>query len=404
MTMARDHRRPHRAVIPRSALVPLIVFVVAGAGAVTSLAAATAHHVHPLWHWQLPRGFPTPRVPGNNPMSSAKVALGRRLFYDPRLSGDGTESCSSCHQQRLAFTDGRAHAVGSTGQQTPRSALSLDNVAYNATLAWANPALVTLEEQMETPLFGEHPIEMGVTDANESRILARLRADAWYRVHFHEAFPAARDPISFTAIVRSIASFERTIVSADSRYDRYLRHQATLTPSQRRGMNLFMSERTGCTHCHGSFIFNDQDSYVGAPDEPLSFHNTGLYNVGGTGAYPAPSRGLFDITGLPADMGRFRAPTLRNVALTAPYMHDGSIKTLRDVIDFYAAGGRDITTAANAGDGRVNPYKDAEIAPIDLSARDRSDLVAFLKTLTDYNLINNPHLSNPFHRQPHARR
>ena len=398
MSTARDHRKRRGAAIPRSTLVSLLL-VIGGACAITSLAAAMNSRSSGGWVWQLPRGFPQPRVPAGNPMTAAKVVLGRRLFYDRRLSGNDTESCSSCHQQRLAFTDGRAQAVGSTGELTPRSAPSLVNVAYNATLTWANPALVTLEQQVEVPLLSEHPVEMGVTDANEGRILARLRGDRWYRVHFRQAFPAAKQPVSFTTIVRSLAAFERTIISADSRYDRYLRGKATLTAAERRGMNLFMGERTGCTHCHGSFIFNDQDSYVGAPNETPQFHNTGLYNLGGTGAYPAPNRGLFEITGVPSDMGRFRAPSLRNVALTAPYMHDGSIKTLADVIDFYAAGGRVIRSGPLAGDGRANPYKDAEIAPIKLSARDRADLVAFLKTLTDWSLVRNPRFSNPFHHQ-----
>jgi len=390
-------------VVPRSTLTSLLV-VIGGAFAITSLASAVNSRSSDGWVWQLPRGFPQPRVPKNNPMTSAKVALGRRLFYDPRLSGNGTESCSSCHQQRLAFTDGRAQSIGSTGQLTPRSAPSLVNVAYDATLTWANPALVTLEQQVEVPLLSEHPVEMGVTDANEGRILTRLRGDRWYRVHFRQAFPRSKQPISFSAIVRSIAAFERTIISADSRYDRYLRRQATLSAAERRGMNLFMSERTGCTHCHGSFIFNDQDTYLGAPNETPQFHNTGLYNLGGTGTYPAPNRGLFEITGVPTDMGRFRAPSLRNVALTAPYMHDGSIKTLADVIDFYAAGGRNITSGPLAGDGRTNPYKDAEIAPINLSARDRADLVAFLKTLTDWSLVRNPRFSDPFRHPRQSKR
>jgi cytochrome c peroxidase len=277
-------------------------------------------------------------------------------------------------------------------------------VAYNTTLTWANPALVTLEQQMEVPLFGDHPVEMGVTDANKGRILARLRRDPWYRVRFRLAFPRAKQPVSFTTIVRSIAAFERTIVSADSRYDRYLKRKATLSPAEKRGMNLFMSERTGCTHCHGGPNFNDQMTYVGAPDERPLFHNTGLYNLGGTGAYPAPNRGIFESTGRPADMGRFRAPSLRNVALTAPYMHDGSIKTLREVIDFYAAGGRVISHGPLAGDGRANPYKDAEISPLNLSARDRADLVAFLRSLTDWRVVKDRRFSDPFRDRPNERR
>jgi cytochrome c peroxidase len=261
------------------------------------------------------------------------------------------------------------------------------NVVYQPTLTWANPALVTLERQMEVPLFGEQPVEMGVTDTNKGRVLARIRRDRWYAARFRRAYPGRRRAIAWTTIIRSIAAFQRSIISADSRYDRYLRGKVKLTAPERRGMNLFMGERAECHHCHGSFIFNDQLSFVGAPDEPPLFHNTGLYNVGGTGAFPEPNRGVFELSGRAKDMGRFKAPSLRNVALTAPYMHDGSIATLPEVIDHYAAGGRVIAEGPLAGDGRASPFKDPLVSGIDVSARDRADLLAFLKTLTDRTLL-----------------
>ena len=155
-------------------------------------------------------------------MTRAKVELGRRLFYDPRLSGNGRQSCSSCHQQDKAFTDGRARAVGSTGELHPRSALSLANVAYNATLAWANPSLVTIEKQMEVPLFGERPVEMGITDANRATVIRRLVRDPRYRTMFAAAFPRQAKPVDLTNVIKAIASFQRTMISGDSRYDRHL--------------------------------------------------------------------------------------------------------------------------------------------------------------------------------------
>ena len=163
------------------------------------------------WHWELPKGFPKPSVPATNPMSDAKVAVGRRLFYDERLSGNGTQSCSSCHQQELAFTDGRAQAVGSTGEVHPRGAQSLVNVVYNATLTWANPALVTLERQMEVPLFSTEPVEMGVTDANKDQVLARIRKRPLVRQALPAGVPALKQPITWTTIIRSIAAFQRSI-------------------------------------------------------------------------------------------------------------------------------------------------------------------------------------------------
>lgn len=406
MSRARSprRRRPRMPGAPRPRRFDLAlagVVLVAGAGlyGLSSSPSSSAHVTQPAgFGWSLPNEFPQPRVPASNPMRTAKVEVGRRLFYDVRLSGNGTQSCGSCHIQALAFTDGRTTAIGSTNQIHPRNSQSLVNVAYMSTLTWANPSLVTLEQQMEVPLFGTAPVEMGVTDANRGAILARIRKDPWYARRFKQAFPGMRAPISWSTIVKSIAAFERSIISARSRYDRYLAGKARLTAAERRGMNLFMGERTECHHCHGSFIFNDQVSYTGAPAEQPKFHNTGLYNIDGKGGFPEPNRGVFELTGDPQDMGKFRAPSLRNVELTAPYMHDGSIKTLEDAVAHYAAGGRVIDQGPLAGDGRANPYKDPQIAPIDLSERDRSDLVAFLKTLTDRAVTKDPRFSNPFDR------
>lgn len=348
------------------------------------------------WSWSLPRGYPQPRVPAGNEMSRGKVALGRRLFYDSRLSGNGTQSCGSCHRPELAFTDGRPQAVGSTGEIHPRNTQSLVNVAYHSTLTWANPGLGRLEHQMELPLFGADPVEMGVTDANRGRVLRRIRRDRWYARRFRQVFRRAGRPVNWSTVVRSIAAFERSIVSAGSRYDRHRRGRARLTPSERRGLSLFMGERAGCHRCHGSFLFNDQTTYVGSPDEALRFHNTGLYNVGETGAFPERDRGVFEITGRKRDMGRFRAPSLRNVGRTAPYMHDGSVATLADAVDHYAAGGRLIAAGPLAGDGRRSPYKDPLIAPIELSAGDRADIVNFLLSLDERDFSKDRRFSNPF--------
>jgi len=338
-------------------------------------------------------GLPQMVVPADNPFTEAKFVLGRALFYDTRLSGNGTQSCASCHEQARAFTDGRPLAIGSTGETHPRNAQPLANAAFHATLTWANPNLVTLERQMEVPMFGEGPVEMGITDANKAEVLARLAADAHYATLFADAFGA--EPIGFGNIIKAIASFERGLTSADSRYDRQLRGDAVLTDAEKRGMQLFMSEKAECFHCHGSFNFNDQIRYVGQPGVETPFHNTGLYNLGGTGAFPFPNRGLFEFTAKATDMGAFRAASLRNVALTAPYMHDGSIATLEEVLDFYAAGGRNVTSGPNAGDGRRNPYKSDLIVNISLNAQDKADLVAFLRTLTDNTLVTSERFAKP---------
>ena len=347
------------------------------------------------WQWQLPPGWSAPVVPADNPMSAAKVDLGRALFYDTRLSGNRTQSCASCHTQASAFTDSRALSRGSTGEVHPRNALALANAAWNTTYNWAHPNERTLEHQMRTPIFGTNPVELGVNDSNQAEVLARFQADTGYATRFALAFAGQPQPVTWDNIIRSIAAFQRTLISTGSRYDQAEAGQAALTPQETRGKVLFFSKQAQCAQCHGSPNFNDQFSTTLQPQSSPGFHNTGLFNIGGTGAYPAPNRGVYEFTQQAADMGRFRAPSLRNAELTAPYMHDGSIGTLEAVLDFYAAGGRDVGNGLYAGDGRRNPYKDSRISQIQLNDQDKADLVAFLKTLTDHDFVNNPAFAAP---------
>lgn len=368
--------------------------------ALLGLAAASVAMAEPAkqtgWKWDLPNYVPPPRVPADNPMSEEKFQLGRRLFYDKRLSGNGTISCSSCHLQERAFTDGRVVSVGSTGENTPRNAPSIINSGWHGTLTWANPALVTLERQMTNPLMGERPIEMGVSDSNKNEILARFRADPDYRKWFKEAFPDKTDPISLETIVKAISAFERGVVSFNSRYDQYLQGKLKLTEAEQRGHDLYFGEKAECHHCHGSVNFNDQFVHVKTREAETPFHNTGLYDIDGKGGYPLPNRGLFDITSDPDDMGKFRAPSLRNIAVTGPYMHDGTVATLEDVIEIYSKGGRKIEKGPNAGDGQASPLKSGLIVKIDMTPQEKADLLAFLKTLTDETLLTSPRFSDPW--------
>ncbi len=328
------------------------------------------------YEWDLPAGFPVPPVPAGNPMSAAKVELGRRLFFDPDLSGNRTQSCAGCHRPELAFTDGRARAVGSTGEVHPRGALSLANVAYNASYNWADPRIRTLEEQMRVPLFGTEPVEMGLA-GREDEAAARLAARPIYRDLFRRAFPHEPQPVTLDNAIRAIASFERTLISGASAFDRfvYWGEDEEFSAAARHGMELFFSARLRCSECHGGFNLAAPPRRPGEPETAPVLHNTGLYDLDGGGAYPADNRGAFEATGRPEDMGRFKAPTLRNIALTAPYMHDGSLTTLAEVVDFYAAGGR--------GPGRESPLKSPLVAGFELAEGERRDLLVFLESLTD---------------------
>ena len=366
-----------------------------GSGLETRDSAATASH----YAWQLPADFPRPRVPEDNPLTEDKAELGRHLFYDTRLSGNGTQACASCHHQDKAFTDGRAVAVGSTGENHPRNAQGLANVVYHPTLTWANPSLLSLEAQLQVPLFGDNPVEMGVNDSNKDEVRGRIRSDPRYASLYARAYPGATTAIDWPQITQALASFQRTLISANSRYDRFLAGRETFTAAEQRGLNLFFGEKAECFHCHAGHNLNDQVVHASTQVLDTPFHNTGLYNIGNTGNFPEPNQGLFDFTNKPGDRGKFRAPSLRNVAVTAPFMHDGSVATLEAVLDHYAAGGRLITSGPYAGDGRAHPNKSDLISRIELNAQERADIVAFLKTLTDEEFLRNPKFSNPFAAQ-----
>ena len=312
---------------------------------------------------RVPRWFPVPKIPVDNPISEAKVELGRSLFYDERLSGNGTYSCGSCHQQALAFTDGLAHAVGSTGQHHSRSTMSLVNVVYNASFGW-DERRWSLEAQMEVPMYNEHPIEMGLK-GRDTEVLARFTKNSRDADRFRAAFPSEESPVTLSNIIKAIASFERVLVSADSAFDRYLYQddRSAMSPAARRGVALFFSDRLRCSECHGSVNLSGPTIFAGAmPSDPEAF---------------------FHDTGVAAKPAKFRAPSLRNIAVTAPYMHNGSIGTLKDVVQHYARG------------GQSRPEKSDRVGGFTISSSETDDLVAFLQSLTDDAFLSNPAFSNP---------
>jgi len=335
--------------------------------------------------WDLPPWITPPQVPADNPMGAAKVELGRRLFFDIRLSGPGYVACASCHKPNHGFADQRPFSFGATGKTTRLNSPSLTNVGYLGALTLAHPGIQSLEAQARRPLFSVAPIEMGVR-GYEAQVVDLVARNSLYAALFRDAFPGRDGAVTFDTIIKALAAFQRTLISANSPYDRYRYRGETsaLSPAARRGEKLFYGSRLKCSRCH-----NGQHLSDAIPN--AHYHNTGLYNVDGSGGLPERHRGLIENTGKPGDMGKFRTPSLRNVAATAPYMHDGSLKTLQAVLDHYAAGGE------AARKGRRSPLTSPLVAGFEISGKERREVIAFLENLTDESFLNNPRLRSPFH-------
>jgi cytochrome c peroxidase len=340
--------------------------VLAAALAQAALAQAPlpAPAAAPGYAWQLPPGFPTPAVPVDNPMSAAKVALGRRLFFEPRLSVNGRYSCASCHDPRRSFADGRPVAVGATGEALPHNAMALVNVAYNVSFGWTKPRLASLEAQMLEPMLNQHPLELGLA-GREATVCAQLATDAGYAAAFAAAFPhegagaaGAAPPVTFDQLVKAIAAFERTLISGHSPFDRYVfaGEHGVLSDEAKRGMALFFSAAVGCAQCHSGFNFSGNWRDAQGETGPASFANNGTSDT------------------------PVRVPTLRNVALTAPYMHDGRFPTLEAVLAHYSTVGERTHAAAGGHYDRRLPQRS-------LSDSERAALIAFLDSLTDESFV-----------------
>ncbi|MFA5963127.1 MAG: MbnH family di-heme enzyme [Sphingomonas sp.] len=362
----------------------------------SSAVIATAATRDAGYRLPLPDWVPQPPRTTMAGMSPARIALGRALFYDTRLSTDGSMSCAACHQQTRAFTDGEPTHRGVLGDPGVRNVPSLANLAWLPTLNWANPNLKRLEAQVLIPIFGDRPVEMGM-QGRERELFAALDRDAEMMALLRSAYPAKRG-FDLEALTGSLAAFLKSITSFDSPYDRYKRLGDTtaISDAAKRGEALFFGERLECSHCHGGVNFTDNFQSAGNPFAETGFHNTGLYNEDGKGAYPKTNAGARDVTGRPEDDGRFRSPSLRNVALTAPYMHDGSIATLYDVIRrHYAIAGR-----SSAGPNGANPNRDPLITGFSISDPEIADLIAFLDSLTDQNFVSNPVYGPPQRHLP----
>jgi cytochrome c peroxidase len=303
----------------------------------------------------VPLGLPPLPVPEDNPVTAETVALGRKLFYDPRLSGDDSVSCASCHNPQFGFSDGRKVSAGVSGRKGLRNAPTVMNAAFLRPQFWDGRA-ETLEDQAAGPIA--NPVEMNQT---HDACAAKIGGDPGYAAEFRKAFGPG--PVTILKVQKALAAFERTVISGNSPFDRYLYggDRSALSPPAIRGLAIFRDKTKGnCETCHtigGSHaLFTDG-----------KFHNLG---VGVNSEGELTDFGRYEHTKAESDRGAFRTPTLRNIATTAPYMHDGSLKTLRAVVDFYTGG------------GNSNPWLDRDMHSLNLTGSERDDLVAFLESLT----------------------
>jgi len=300
----------------------------------------------------LPPGFEAPDFPEDNQLTRERWDLGKRLFYEPALSVDSSISCGSCHAQNLAFSDGRAVSLGVANAPGLRNAPTLANVAYHPYFM-REGGVTTLEMQVGVPIQ-----EHAEFNFNFVLLSERLSQDSSYQRQSRQAYDRNIDPF---VISRAIAAFERTMISGRSPYDRYLQGEMSeLDAAAQRGKDLFFSERASCSSCHAGFDFT-----------AYAFENNGLYTD-----YADPGRAR--LTGLESDRALFKVPTLRNIAVTAPYMHDGSLPDLERVVDHYRSG------------GNPHPNKNALVRPLDLTDQEADDLVAFLLALTDHEFETDP--------------
>jgi cytochrome c peroxidase len=323
---------------------PLAYCLVAGAVASAAAPGPVPRDTLPaeLRLGEIPLGLDPRPATKDNPPTPARVRLGRQLFFDPILSADGTVACASCHRPEHGFSGGEARPRGVGGRRARRKAPTLFNRAYGAAFFWDGRE-ATLEAQALRPI--EDPDEMG---SRLDDVVRRLRDHAGYRARFAAAFP---DGVTPANLGTALADFERLLLRGGSRVDRFRRRgeAAALSAEERHGLWLYES-KAGCWRCHGGANFTDE-----------GFHNTGV----GWGADP----GRQAVTGRADDRGKFKTPTLRGIALTAPYMHDGSVATLEDVVRFYDKG------------GGANPLRDPALAPLGLTPEEARALVAFLKAL-----------------------
>lgn len=311
----------------------------------------------------------------SNIEKSEIITFGRTLFYDKNLSWNKKLSCASCHDPNLAFTDGYRKALNGDADVLKRNTPSLLNTNSYTFLNWADTSISDYRKQLNRPLYSEHPIEMG-WKGRENEILQRVRQNPFYGSLYQEAYHHLVKNITIQEIKESLTMFVSNLNQRNSRYDQWIQNKKLndLTESELIGYRLFTSDSLGCLDCHGGVDFNQARN-------GNNLANTGLYNC--QDSYPLQDRGLQDLNQNPKDNGRFRIPSLRNVAITSPYYHDGSANTLEEVILNYERRGRLFVKGECVGDGSKHPMLDSRLKTFTLSSTSRKSLIAFLGTLTD---------------------
>lgn len=307
--------------------------------------------------------------------AASKAAFGKILFFSNALSLNNTKSCSSCHDPKFAFTDGYKKSIGIDGYNVKRNAPGLQNISTYPCYTWADSNVKQLQQQIQMPLFNHLPNELGWYN-NEANMLQRIASI--YRKNIQSIYK--KNTISLAEMIECIVAYERTLVSYQSNYDKYLRGDTNaLSAYAKKGMRLFFSKKLQCSYCHNSKNFGSTTA--------SDFYNTGLYNVGDSNSYPTTDQGLYDVTHQAADKGKFRVPSLRNVSITAPYTHDGSVASLNEMIDIYSKGGRNVTIGPYKGNGYNNALKSPLIKGFTITPEEKIQLIYFLESLTDSSFL-----------------
>ena len=323
--------------------------------------------------------------------NQAIIELGRYLFYDRRLSVNNTRSCGTCHNPQFAFTDGYKRSLGAFADLHQRNTQPLFNLSSLKYFTAADSGIHSALQQMENPLFNTHAIEMGAK-GHEVEILNRINKDERYKVLFANAGYKA----DWEHIKKAISQFEENIFSLNAPYDKFTKGDTNaLNASEKNSKQLFFSAQLKCASCHGGKNFSTPN-IIEANGDTTHYFNIGLYNIDGNGAYPSYDQGLLERTKNKHDMGKFRVPTLRNLAYTAPYFHDGSAASLQEVITHYANGGRIIEDGINKGNGNKNPFKHPLVQGFTISEKQKLDLIEFLLSLSDSSFVKNEAYQNPF--------